>query len=59
MKQQIGRDTYQLLCDECEVTVGEKFTYSGFEDAIHEWKAEGGIVLKEDGQWKHICKECC
>jgi hypothetical protein len=59
MRQQVGRDTYQLMCDECEFTVSEEFTYSGFADAIREWKAEGGIVLKEDGEWKHICKECC
>jgi len=46
------------MCDECEFTVSEEFTYSEFEDAIREWKAEGGVVLKEDGQWKHICKDC-
>jgi hypothetical protein len=58
MKQQVSRNTYELRCDECEFTVSEEFTYSEFEDAIREWKAEGGVVLKEDGQWKHICKDC-
>ena len=51
-------EAYEVCCDEndgkCLGCVNWQET--SFEDLIEELKADGWIITKEDGVWKHTCK---
>ena len=58
MREKLGRNEYQIVCDECEETCTDTFGYDEFDEIIFGMKRDGWAILKEDGEWKHICEDC-
>lgn len=45
-----------IICDECG---GDHETLTDdWNDALADFKDNGGEVRREDGEWRHLCEDC-